>query len=71
VQDCGTGFFLCPYTLHTGWVNLGAFLAHTGWVKLSAFLPHMGWVNRGSFVDGVFWYTKHIHYTLVWICLWN
>jgi hypothetical protein len=23
------------------------------------------------FVDGVFWYTKHVHYTLVWICLWN
>jgi hypothetical protein len=22
-------------------------------------------------VDGVFWYTKHVHYTLVWICLWN
>jgi hypothetical protein len=20
-------------------------------------------------VDGVFWYTKHVHYTLVWICL--
>jgi hypothetical protein len=26
---------------------------------------------RGIFVDGVFWYTKHVHYTLVWICLWN
>jgi hypothetical protein len=22
-------------------------------------------------VDGVFWYTKHVHYTLVWICLWK
>jgi hypothetical protein len=22
-------------------------------------------------VDGVFWYAKHVHYTLVWICLWN
>jgi hypothetical protein len=22
-------------------------------------------------VDGVFWYTKYVHYTLVWICLWN
>jgi hypothetical protein len=22
-------------------------------------------------VDGVFWYTKHVHYTLVWIWLWN
>jgi hypothetical protein len=22
-------------------------------------------------VDGVFWYTKHVRYTLVWICLWN
>jgi hypothetical protein len=22
-------------------------------------------------VDGVFWYTKHVHYTLVWMCLWN
>jgi hypothetical protein len=22
-------------------------------------------------VDGVFWYIKHVHYTLVWICLWN
>jgi hypothetical protein len=22
-------------------------------------------------VDGVFWYTKHVHYTLVWIYLWN
>jgi hypothetical protein len=21
----------------------------------------------GDFVDGVFWYTKHVHYTLVWI----
>jgi hypothetical protein len=28
---------------------------------------------RGRFggVNGVFWYTKHVHYTLVWICLWN
>jgi hypothetical protein len=24
-----------------------------------------------SSVDGVFWYTKHVHSTLVWICLWN
>jgi hypothetical protein len=23
--------------------------------------------ERGGFVDGVFWYTKHVHYTLVWI----
>jgi hypothetical protein len=22
-------------------------------------------------VDSVFWYIKHVHYTLVWICLWN
>jgi hypothetical protein len=22
-----------------------------------------------DFVDGVFWYTKHVHYTLVWIWL--
>jgi hypothetical protein len=22
--------------------------------------------DQGS-VDGVFWYTKHVHYTLVWI----
>jgi hypothetical protein len=21
----------------------------------------------GGDVDGVFWYTKHVHYTLVWI----
>jgi hypothetical protein len=26
---------------------------------------------RHHVVDGVFWYTKHVHYTLVWICLWN
>jgi hypothetical protein len=26
---------------------------------------------RGGDVDDVFWYTKHVHYTLVWICLWN
>jgi hypothetical protein len=25
----------------------------------------------GGAVDGVFWYTKYVHYTLVWICLWN
>jgi hypothetical protein len=24
-----------------------------------------------SDVDGAFWYTKHVHYTLVWISLWN
>jgi hypothetical protein len=24
-----------------------------------------------SDIDGVFWYTKHLHYTLVWIWLWN
>jgi hypothetical protein len=24
-----------------------------------------------KFVDGVFWYTKPVHYTLVWISLWN
>jgi hypothetical protein len=22
---------------------------------------------KGPTVDGVFWYTKHVHYTLVWI----
>jgi hypothetical protein len=22
---------------------------------------------RGGDVDGVFWYTEHVHYTLVWI----
>jgi hypothetical protein len=27
--------------------------------------------KRGGDVDGVFWYTKHVHYTLVWIFLWN
>jgi zinc finger SWIM domain-containing protein 3 len=30
-------------------------------------MPSFVWL----FVDGVFWYTKHVHYTLVWICLWN
>jgi hypothetical protein len=55
VQACGTGFFLCPYTSHTGWVNLGAFLPHTGWVKLGAFLPHMGWVNLGAFLPHTGW----------------
>jgi hypothetical protein len=28
----------------------------------------MGWLSG---VDGVFWYAKHVHYTLVWICLRN
>jgi hypothetical protein len=28
-------------------------------------------VPSDAVVDGVFWYTKHVHYTLVWICLWN
>jgi hypothetical protein len=28
-------------------------------------------LQMGPYVDGVFWYTKHVHYTLVWICLWN
>jgi hypothetical protein len=23
--------------------------------------------KRGGDVDSVFWYTKHVHYTLVWI----
>jgi hypothetical protein len=27
--------------------------------------------KRGGDVDGVFWYAKHVHYTMVWICLWN
>jgi hypothetical protein len=27
--------------------------------------------KRGGDVDDVFWYTKHVNYTLVWICLWN
>jgi hypothetical protein len=27
--------------------------------------------KRGGDVDGVFWYTKHVQYTLVWIRLWN
>jgi hypothetical protein len=22
-------------------------------------------------VDDVFWYTKHVHYTFIWIWLWN
>jgi hypothetical protein len=25
----------------------------------------------GGSVDSVFWYTKHLHYALVWILLWN
>jgi hypothetical protein len=50
VQACDTGFFLCPYMLHTGWVNLAALLPHTGWVKLGAFQPHMGWVKLGAFL---------------------
>jgi hypothetical protein len=32
--------------------------------RLSFFLEYLA-------VDGVFWYTKHVHYTLVWILLWN
>jgi hypothetical protein len=24
-------------------------------------------IRTHMFVDGVFWYTKHVHYTLVWI----
>jgi hypothetical protein len=28
-------------------------------------------LSVGGDVDCVFWYTKHVHYTLVWICLWN
>jgi hypothetical protein len=43
-----------------------------------AFLQQQDWdmfvqeTNSPSFqqlgqVDGVFWYTKHVHYTLVWI----
>jgi hypothetical protein len=24
-------------------------------------------MRRTRGVDGVFWYTKHVHYTLVWI----
>jgi hypothetical protein len=24
-------------------------------------------LSIGGDVDGVFWYTKHVHYTLVWI----
>jgi hypothetical protein len=27
--------------------------------------------KRGGDVDGVFWFTKHVHYTLVCIYLWN
>jgi hypothetical protein len=27
--------------------------------------------KRGGDVDGVFWYTKHVYYTLVWIRLRN
>jgi hypothetical protein len=45
--------------------------------------PRDCWLRRGGgsvgkvsklasySVDGVFWYTKHVHYTLVWIYLWN
>jgi hypothetical protein len=43
-----TRFFLYPYTSHTGWVNLGAFLPHTGWVKHDAFLLHTGWVKLSA-----------------------
>jgi hypothetical protein len=28
-------------------------------------------VKTEEIVDSVFWYTIHVHYTLVWICLWN
>jgi hypothetical protein len=27
--------------------------------------------NVVEIVDGVFWYAKHVHYTLIWICLRN
>jgi hypothetical protein len=30
-----------------------------------------GVVGGVMHVDGVFWYTKYVHYTLVWIWLWN
>jgi hypothetical protein len=26
-------------------------------------------VSQRGIVVGVFWYTKHVHYTLIWICL--
>jgi hypothetical protein len=55
VQACGIGFFLYPYTPHTGWVNLGAFLPHMEWVKLGAFLPHTEWVNCGAFLPHTGW----------------
>jgi hypothetical protein len=30
-------------------------------------LPLVFFLMMYVFVDGVFWYTKHVHYTFVWI----
>jgi hypothetical protein len=36
-------------------------------VLLIVSLPCFFYKKAPTPVDGVFWYTKHVHYTLVWI----
>jgi hypothetical protein len=38
-------------------------------VLLRIFARGRARAKRGGDVDCVFWYTKHVHYTLVWIYL--
>jgi hypothetical protein len=45
--------------------------AATSEITLRALVWHAKRLYATLVVDGVFWYTKHVHYTLVWIGLWN
>jgi hypothetical protein len=54
------GLLLFPQQVFT--TAFSKVTAHNSFSK-----SHIPTTQTLPFVDGVFWYTKHVHYTLVWI----
>jgi hypothetical protein len=49
------------------WEYVGVKIGCKDVVKVRAVVEGLLDMHFHDFVDGVFWYTKHVHYTLVWI----
>jgi hypothetical protein len=69
----GKGRILWDVTVDTGYVQLMNFLAPGSRDMFHANNKAVDYLFRAlcqpefdRVVDGVFWYTKHVHYTLVW-----
>jgi hypothetical protein len=51
----------------TKWEYVGAKIGCKDVAKVPVVVEGLLDMHFYDFVDGVFWYTKHVHYTLVWI----